>query len=69
MVERRAIDLEVRVRIPIQVQIFLLKFMKLLVLEMEGHQECQDYKKISKSTIKSKMQAEQSILYRIKEEN
>ena len=28
MVERQARDLEVRVRIPFQVQIFLLKFMK-----------------------------------------
>ena len=28
MVERQARDLEVRVRIPVQVQIFLLKFMK-----------------------------------------
>ena len=28
MAERQARDLEVRVRIPVQVQIFLLKFMK-----------------------------------------
>ena len=29
IVERQARDLEVRVRIPVQVQIFILKFMKL----------------------------------------
>ena len=32
MVERQARDLEVRVRIPVKVQIFLLKFMKKKIL-------------------------------------
>ena len=32
MVERQTRDLEIRVRIPVQVQIFLLKFMKYRIL-------------------------------------
>ena len=32
MVERQARDLEVRVRIPVQVQIFLLTFMKYFIV-------------------------------------
>ena len=37
MVERQARDLEVRVRIPVQVQIFLLKFNKEMML---GKNKC-----------------------------
>ena len=38
MVERQARDLEIRVRIPVRVQIFLLKFMKRILPQVNDEE-------------------------------